>query len=216
MSEIGARLATLPSAPKCSKSEQMTSELFTPEGNRKYLTAEEQARFIAAANAQERAEVRTFCLTLAYTGCRISEALAVSPERVDLSAKAITFQTLKQRGKIRFRSVPCPDTLMDALELVHGIRKAQKGKRSIKSAPLWSWGRTQATKHVWAVMAAGDVAGDHATPKGLRHGFGVRMAQTTRNPRLVQKLLGHTNLETTAIYMDLVGEEERAEVMAAW
>jgi hypothetical protein len=44
----------------------MTSELFTNEGKRKYLTAEEQGRFIAAANTHERAEVRTFCLTLAY------------------------------------------------------------------------------------------------------------------------------------------------------
>jgi len=33
---------------------------------------------------------------------------------------------------------------------------------------------------------------------------------------LVQKLLGHTNLETTAIYMDLVGDEARAEVVGAW
>lgn len=32
----------------------------------------------------------------------------------------------------------------------------------------------------------------------------------------VQKLLGHTNLETTAIYMDLVGDEARAEVVGAW
>ena len=46
----------------------MTSELFTIDGKRKYLTAEEQGRFIAAANAHERAEVRTLCLTLAYTG----------------------------------------------------------------------------------------------------------------------------------------------------
>jgi site-specific recombinase XerD len=71
-------------------------------------------------------------------------------------------------------------------------------------------------KHVKAVMALAVIHGQHATPRGLRHGFGVRMAQKTRNPRLVQKLLGHKYLETTAIYMDLVGEEERGEVMAAW
>ncbi len=65
-------------------------------------------------------------------------------------------------------------------------------------------------------MALADIEGDHATPKGLRHAFGVRMVQKTRNPRLVQKLLGHKYLETTAIYMDLVGEEERAEVVGAW
>ena len=191
----------------------MDTELFTLGGNRKYLTADEQEKFIAAANDQERAEVRTLCLTLAYTGCRISEALALDTSRVDLSDKSITFQTLKQRDKVRYRSVPCPDGLIDALELVHRIRKSQKSKRQ---ASLWSWGRTQATKHVKAVMATAGIDGTHASPKGLRHGFGVRMAQKTRNPRLVQKLMGHTKLENTAIYMDLVGEEARAEVVGAW
>ncbi len=192
----------------------MSTELFTFDGNRKYLTADEQEKFIAAANAHERAEVRTLCLTLAYTGCRISEALELTPIRIDLSEKAITFRTLKQREKVKYRSVPCPDTAIDALELVHRVRKAQKSKR--KNLPLWSWGRTQATKHVCSVMSLAGIEGDHATPKGLRHGFGVRMAQRTRNPRLIQKLLGHTKLENTAIYMDLVGEEARAEVVAAW
>jgi len=42
------------------------------------------------------------------------------------------------------------------------------------------------------------------------------MAMQTRNPRLVQKLLGNSNIETTAIYMDLVGDEARAEVTGAW
>ena len=65
-------------------------------------------------------------------------------------------------------------------------------------------------------MTNGVCPGFYASPKGLRHGFGVRLAQKTRNPRLVQKLLGHKSPETTAIYMDLVGEEERAEVVEAW
>ena len=193
----------------------MTDELLTIEGKRNYLTAEEQGSSMAAANAHERAEVRTLCLILVYKGCRISEALELTPERIDLSDKSITCRTLKQRDKIKYRSVPCPDTLLDAIELVHSVRKARRSTK-LKTVALWSWGRTQATKHIWAVMEAADISRDHATPKGLRHGFGVRMAMQTRNPRLVQKLLGHSNLETTAIYMDLVGDEARAEVIGAW
>lgn len=49
------------------KSEQMDSELFTLTGERKYLTDAECEAFIAAANAHERGEVRTFGLVLAYT-----------------------------------------------------------------------------------------------------------------------------------------------------
>jgi len=64
-------------------------------------------------------------------------------------------------------------------------------------------GSTQATKHIWAVMDTADISDDHATPKGLRNGFGARMAMQIRNPRRVQKIPGHTNLETTTIYTDL-------------
>jgi len=65
-----------------------------------------------------------------------------------------------------------------------------------------------AWKHVSRVMNDASITGVHAAQKGLRHGFGVCY--------LVQKLLGQKSLETTAIYMDLVGEEERAEILAAW
>jgi len=60
------------------------------------------------------------------------------------------------------------------------------------------------------------IKGDQASPKDLRHGFGVRLAQKTRYPRLVKKLLGHRYLESAAFYMDLVSEEAHAEVLAAW
>ena len=195
----------------------MDTELSTINGKRKYLTLEEQERFLLATSELERPEVRTFCDTLAFTGCRISEALALTPERIDLSAKAVIFQTLKQRGKIRFRSVPIPAQHLEALLMVHNIRKAQKSKSvATKTAKLWDFKRAMASRHVAAVMGAASIEGAHACPKGLRHGFGVRMAQKTRNPRLVQKLMGHTKMENTAIYMDLVGEEAHAEVMAAW
>ncbi len=90
----------------------MSNDLFTATGKRKYLTSEERNRFIAAANSHERGEVRALCLVLAYTGCRISEALQLTADRVDLSAKAITFRTLKQRGRASYRAVPVPDSTL--------------------------------------------------------------------------------------------------------
>ena len=125
----------------------MTGELFTIDVKRKYLTTEEQGRFIAAANTHKRAEARTFCQTLACTGCRISEALELTPEHIDLSDKSITFRTLNQRDKVKYRSVPCPDTPLDAIDLVHSVRKARRSTK-LKKMALWSWGRTQATTWV--------------------------------------------------------------------
>ena len=194
----------------------MSCELFTSEGQRKYLDEAEHARFLAAAAALERSEVRTLCTTLVYTGCRLSEALELTADRADLSSRVVTFRSLKKRGKTLYRSVPVPEGYLDTLELVHGLRKAQRARDGGRGVPLWRWGRTQATKHVWALMEAAAIAGPQASPKGLRHGFGVRLAMKTRNPRLVQRMLGHASLETTAIYMDVVGQEARDELALTW
>ncbi len=98
------------------------------------------------------------------------------------------------------------------LILVHRVRKSQKSKEKGVKTPLWSWGRTQATKYICTVMKQAGIIGAHASPKGLRHAFWVKASADTRNPRLVQKWLGHRDLETTAIYMDAVGGEEEREL----
>ncbi len=71
-------------------------------------------------------------------------------------------------------------------------------------------------EHICTVMQQAGITGAHANPKGLRHGFGVKASADTRNPRLVQKWLGHRDLETTAIYMDAVGNEERELASRMW
>jgi hypothetical protein len=51
----------------------MTPALFDQRGNRKYLIARERLAFLYAASKECEA-VSTFCLTLAFTRARISEA----------------------------------------------------------------------------------------------------------------------------------------------
>ena len=46
-------------------------QLYGPEGRRKYLSADERESFLTAAEKAPR-EVRTLCLVLAYSGCRIA------------------------------------------------------------------------------------------------------------------------------------------------
>ena len=59
--------------------------LHTADGARKYLTTGERDAFLRAAEQADR-QVRTLCMTLAFAGCRLSEALALTVDRVDLVA----------------------------------------------------------------------------------------------------------------------------------
>ncbi|HEY2132374.1 MAG TPA: hypothetical protein VGH36_05275 [Acetobacteraceae bacterium] len=58
-------------------------------------------------------------MTLAHAGSRLSEALALTADRVDLTAGALVFETLKKRQAGIYRAVPVPPALLDALDLVH-------------------------------------------------------------------------------------------------
>jgi integrase len=69
-------------------------------------------------------------MTLAYAGCRLSEALALTADRVDLAAGVLVFESLKKRRTGIFRSVPVPPALLDTIDMVHGIRhRANAGDR---------------------------------------------------------------------------------------
>ena len=74
--------------PKAAQIGSMNT-LYDQHGHRKYLTPAERDAFLKAADESEVREVRTFCATLAYTGCRISEALALTADRIDLKDGAI-------------------------------------------------------------------------------------------------------------------------------
>lgn len=85
-------------------------QLHDTQGKRLYLTADERRAFIAAA-AKALRPVRTFCAVLHDSGCRISEALALTPERIDLTGQALTIETLKKRRSGVYRTVPVPPDL---------------------------------------------------------------------------------------------------------
>lgn len=192
-----------------------TFQLYDHTGARKYLTGEERGSFLKAAESADRT-VRTFCMVLAYTGCRISEALALSADRVDVAGKLVVFESLKKRRKGLYRAVPIPGAVVDALDLVHGVREIQKGRGGGKGVRLWPWSRATAWRRVTEVMAKAGLSGPHASPKGLRHGFGVAAVQAGIPLNMTQKWLGHSQISTTAIYCNAIGEEEQRIAERMW
>jgi integrase len=180
--------------------------LFDGRGARKYVCASELRRFLAAADEAPFAE-RLLCLVLARTGCRISEALALTPARLDHETASVVFRTLKRRRQT-FRAVPLP------AELIADLAALARGK--LLHERLWPFCRQTAWRHVKAVMAEAGIAGHHAMPKGLRHGFGVANAESNIPAHLTQRWMGHARLETTAIYQQAIGSEERAFAERLW
>ncbi len=190
-------------------------QLYDTHGSRKYLTPAERRSFIIAASSSLR-QVGTFCATLAYTGCRISEALALTADRVDIDDGVLIFESLKKRRKGVYRAVPVPRTFLATLDDVHGLAALRGRPDGGRGCHLWPWSRPTGWRHVRAVMQAAEIEGLHATPKGLRHGFGIQAVVSNVPLNLIQRWLGHARLTTTAIYADATGPEEKQLAERMW
>lgn len=186
----------------------MNSFIFNNYGNRKYLTASEIELFINAARRCS-IDVRTFCLILAFTGCRISEALSLTVESIDFVSEQVIIRSLKKRGKKIFRAVPLPPDVMK-------LFKQWLARRPASGNLLWPWCRMTGYRRIRDVMVLAGISGGHATPKGLRHGFGVKAIQSGIPLTLVQRWLGHADIKTTAIYTSAMGPEERQLAARMW
>ena len=163
---------------------------------RKYLAADERRRFLEAAARAPRPADQTFALTLAHTGARVSEALAVCPRDVYLEAASIRIRTLKRRAE-RWREVPVPANLARALELTHALRSTPA---KAAGKPLWPWSRATAHRKTAKIMADASIEGPQACPKGLRHGFGIAAIAAGVPLPTIAAVLGHADIATTAFY----------------
>jgi len=181
--------------------------LYGRNGQRKYLTSQERKRFIAAAEHCPRAEIGTLGLLLAYSGCRISEALSIKRTALNSEDGAVAIRSLKKRGEYIVREVPLPASVMNRLESLP----------QTESGLLWELSRGWAWHLLKELMDEAEIpAGLFATPKGLRHGFGVHAIRSGIPITLVQRWLGHASLATTSIYTQVLGNEEREIAARMW
>ena len=207
--------------------------LFDPNfGERLYVDAKERDQFLNAANEIENRKHRLFCHVLHWTGARISEVLELTGKKIDFEKQAIIFRTIKKRkltraGEIKkpvFRQVPVPDHLTNSLDLLFDLKNRRRSNDSKLSLPLWShqrdpkkpMSRSTGWRIVKKVMEKAGIEGPQATPKGFRHGFGVAMVIGGMDLYTLQHILGHERPETTAIYLQVKGQEAHELQMQYW
>ncbi len=188
--------------------------LHGPGGARKYLNVSERRHFQRALEQQPK-ETQLFCLVSMWSGARVSEVLALTPAAIDLDTGVLSFMTLKRRKRGLVRQVPLPESLIQELADAFDLRARQRDPTMV-SRRLWPWTRITAWRRIKEVMTIAGIMGLAASPKGLRHTFGVAAFQAHVPPHIIQRWLGHASLRTTAIYGDVVGAEERAFAAGVW
>lgn len=184
--------------------------LYTLENERLYLNALELDRFLAVARRQPSPQ-RLFALTLAYTGCRISEALELRFSAMQLDTRVMSFRTLKKRDQHHIREVPMSVELAAAFGDLRGQEKDlvwSENGQPIARITAYRWIKT--------IMLEAQIAGPRACPKGLRHGYGVRAVLNNIPLNMLQLWMGHASMRTTAIYATVLGPEQLSLADRMW
>jgi integrase len=115
--------------------------LYTPRGERKYVSRAERRRFLRAMERRKR-DRALFALLLVWTGGRVSEILAVRPNSFQIERKIVALRTLKRR-KPHVREVPIAPGLMAALDQQFNLRELQRDPDACNRR-LWPMSRVTA------------------------------------------------------------------------
>lgn len=187
--------------------------LYLADGSRKYLNLSERSLLLRRLGSLPR-ELRLFVLMLMWTGARISEVIALTPESIQVEAEVIAIRTLKRRRRV-VREIPLPRVFVQELDACFAIRKRQRDE-SCAREPIWPFHRVTGWRYIKHAMERAGISGIRASPRGLRHCFGVATLAAGVPLNVVQRLLGHASIKTTTIYTEASGPEERAIVQRFW
>jgi integrase/recombinase XerD len=158
------------------------------------LSAEEVSRFLEHVGCLKHRAALMLCYG---AGLRISEAVAVKVSHIDSQRKLIRIE--QGKGK-KDRYVMLSPRLLAVLRVYY--RAARPRKEYL--FPSWRTGRHMTSSALG--QACRDAAKHSGIPKRitahtLRHSFATHLLEGGTDSRVIQVLLGHSRIETTARYL---------------
>ena len=136
--------------------------------------------------------------TMYASGLRVSELLNLELSRINFNTGVIT---VIGKGE-KMRKVPCGEFALEYIErYVNEVRNKMKKKE--KYLFLNKYGKQLSRQYFFMVVKKyAAIAGITVpiSPHTLRHSFATHLLENNADLRVVQELLGHTNIATTEIY----------------
>lgn len=172
---------------------------FTPED--KFLTKKEYERLVTAARQSGNVRLAMILNTICATGIRIGELQYFTVDNVK-RGKVI----IHNKGKVR--SILIPSELQKKLQCYVIQKQIKKGVIFCTSS-----GRPMERSNIWREMKAlcrqANVCEDKVFPHNLRHLFAQCFYALKKDLAKLADVLGHSNIETTRIYVRTTCEEHR-------
>lgn len=181
---------------------KVQSETFCPEN--KELTQSEYKRLIDTAMARGNERLALIIQTLGSTGIRISELQYITVESLKTGMTDIY-----NKGKVR--KILYPSDLQKVL-------REFAVRMKIKSGSVFCTGSGKAVdrSNVWKAMKKlcreAGVNEEKVYPHNLRHLFAKSFYKIKKDIAKLADILGHSNIETTRIYIKSTGKEHKRQL----
>lgn len=169
----------------------------------KYLKEREVSKLLSCPD-REKLRDRLILRLLYRCGLRVSELCRLKIEDIDFSDCVLMVRGGKG-GKDRI--VPIDNQTLDMIELF--VEEEKTGCLILSER-----NERMSTRQVERLVNRyGKLAGlpQPIHPHMLRHSFAVHCLKAGMNLRTVQKMLGHSSLTTTQIYLDITGDDVKQD-----
>lgn len=186
----------------CVRPFKVQKKLYCPE--EKELTREEYVRLVRAAKEKNSERLALLLEAICATGIRVSELQFITVEAVSQGEAIVTC-----KGKTR--TVFLPAALQKKLRRYIQSQKIQSG-----SVFITRTGKPMNRSNIWREMKAlcerANVAPSKVFPHSLRHLFARTFYSIDHDVAKLADILGHSNINTTRIYIITTGAEHRRKM----
>jgi integrase/recombinase XerD len=173
-----------------------------------------------ASAPQRLRALRLYCLleVLYATGLRVSELVALPRSASRRDARMIVVRGKGNKERLVPLNEPSRQAMADYLAAIEAL-KPEKKKNAANSKWLFpSFGesghltRQHFARELKELAASAGLAARMISPHVLRHAFASHLLHNGADLRIVQTLLGHTDISTTQIYTHVVEERLKSLV----
>ncbi|HEX3035423.1 MAG TPA: site-specific integrase [Thermodesulfobacteriota bacterium] len=136
------------------------------------------------------------------TGARVTEALSVKVSDIDFYSKVVRMPSLKKRDP-QIKTIPLKGDLLGEL----GAYIGQEGLR--KENILFPITRQHAHRVIKEACLKAGLEQKSCHPHVLRHSFAVNAVLQRVPLPILQKWLGHSDIKSTMVYLQILSEDTR-------
>jgi integrase/recombinase XerD len=188
--------------------------------DRMLMRAKELTQAADASASQRLRALRLYCLleVLYATGLRVSELVALPLSAARRDARMIVVRGKGNKERLVPLNEASRQAMADYLAAMEELKPEKKKNAAVSKWLFPSFGesghltRQHFARDLKELAAASGLAPRLVSPHVLRHAFASHLLHNGADLRIVQTLLGHTDISTTQIYTHVVEERLKSLV----